>query len=466
MKRPGILALASILTNLILLGSLVHVYQTTTDVYLKAWIDQNILSTFTLILAGSLVAGSFFGYFLLRRKGPGLNIGKRLQRAGPLRQPSPLSRPNGLSVPGKTVPVGPPPGPTSKHTAYAVPPLSKPPAQTPQSQTPPSWSAAPKQWSPAAFRAQRQEQVERPAPQEPSYPIPQPSQPTIVQGPERTSSDEAPRSPATRPTPGFPSIPPRPSPSAEQTPLGDTPATYWKAPPEMAKERRQAPFTTTPPNQSTPPSIPPYSRPAPGPGLDRPSGFTPPPQQPPYRQPIDPTAQQYRWTDPVPRTEYGNPQKWLPPSASPVSRPPAPTSPGFRPNPTGDNRPGPAGPQETRRPLGYSMPIRPSAGGEAPRFRPPERPPPGTDVSQSPFSPGPRLPPIQRQSPADARPGTQTPLPDQTSSQPPSTGPRTSQSEDTRPPSPPIPSTGDMDWDTALDAILKTLRKDKIEDKT
>jgi len=27
------------------------------------------------------------------------------------------------------------------------------------------------------------------------------------------------------------------------------------------------------------------------------------------------------------------------------------------------------------------------------------------------------------------------------------------------------PTTGEMDWDTALDAILKTLRKDKVEDK-
>ena len=61
MKKPGFVALASIAGNLVLVGSLIHIYQTTSDTAFKTWVDQNILSTYTLILGASLFAGSFFG---------------------------------------------------------------------------------------------------------------------------------------------------------------------------------------------------------------------------------------------------------------------------------------------------------------------------------------------------------------------------------------------------------------------
>ncbi len=453
MKKPSIITLASVGANLILAASLVHVYQTTSDSVFKAWVDQNILSTFTLVLSGSIIAGSAFGYFILRRNAPNMRIGGRLQRSGPQKQPSPLSRPGGISSLARNVPMGPPPGPTSKHTAYAVPPLSKAPSQSPKQST--SWSAAPRQWSPATFRAQRQEPEEIPNPPEPGYPARQIEPQPPAEAPRIPPADRQPTIQGRQPEFTKP-IPPSSAPIRDPVQTDQPPR--WEPQPrsQPLPPRTTAPFQS-PTSDNQP--VPPYLRQPLGPSADRPQGLTPPNDIPRRTEPIGPAN---KWAEPASAPAYSSPQKWLPPSASPVPRTQAPTNPTFGQSPQNPPRPNFPGPQGTPRPLGYAGPLRQAPAGEVPRYqeRRPSipsnqqtpgigaRPVPGSRLSQtdnmtSPSSP---RPDISRQSPS---PSSRPDQPDRPQEMPTTTN----------------PTTGEMDWDTALDAILKTLRKDKVEDK-
>ena len=453
MKKPSIMTLASIAANLILAASLAHVYQTTSDTAFKTWVDQNILSTFTLVLSGSIIAGSTLGYFLLRRKAPNMGIGGRLQRIGPQKQPSLLPRPGGISSQARNVPMGPPPGPTSKHTAYAVPPLSKAPSQPPKQST--SWSAAPRQWSPATFRAQRQEPEEVPNSPEPSYPTMQVEPQPSVGAPGIPPADRQPTGQVRQPEFTKP-IPPPLAPAREPLQTGQIPR--WVPQPGSQPLPPRTPAQYQSPTSDNQPA-PPYLRQPLGPTADRPQGFAPPNNAPSR---LGPTGPANSWTEPASTPAYSPPQKWLPPSASPVARTQALTSPSLGQSPQNEPRQNLPGPQGAPRPLGYAGPLRQAPVGEVPRYQerrpsaPSSQPAPGfgtrpipgarpgqTDNMLSPSSPRPDM---SRQSP------TPSSRPDQ-SDRPRDLPPTTS------------PTTGEMDWDTALDAILKTLRKDKVEDK-
>ena len=453
MKKPSIITLASIAANLILAASLVHVYETTSDTAFKTWVNQNILSTFTLVLSSSIIAGSAFGYFLLRRKAPNIGIGGRLQRIGPQKQPSPLSRPGGISSQARNVPMGPPPGPTSKHTAYAVPPLSKAPSQSPKQST--SWSAAPRQWSPATFRAQRQEPVEIPNSPDPSYPArqiePQPSAgPSGIPLADRQPTVQGRQPEFTKPIPP-PSVPIR-------EPVQTVQPSRWG--PQLGSQplppRTTAPYQS-PTSDNQP--VPPYLRQPLGPSADRPQGFAPPNDA---TRRAEPTGPANSWTEPASAPAYSPPQKWLPPSASPALRTQAPTSPSFGQSPQSEPRPNFPGPQGVPRPLGYTGPLRQAPVGEVPRYQ--ERRP-GVPGNQQAPGIGTRPIPGPRPSQTENMTSPPSPRPD-TSRQSPTPPSRPDQSDQPRdlPPTT-SPTTGEMDWDTALDAILKTLRKDKVEDK-
>jgi len=445
LKKPSIITLASIAANLVLAVSLVHVYQTTSDTAFKSWVDQNILSTFTLILSGSIIAGSAFGYLFLRRKAPNMAIGGRLQRIGPQKQPSPLPRPGSISSQARNVPMGPPPGPASKHTAYAVPPLSKTPSQSPKQPT--SWSAAPRQWSPATFRAERQEPVEIPDSPEPSYPVRQIEPQRSVGAPRIPPADRQPE--FTKPIPPL-------APAREPVQTGQPPRWIPQPGSQQLPPRTTAPYQS-PTSDNQP--VPPYLRQPLGPSADRPQGFAPLNDTPSRPGPTGPANSSIETAS---TPGYSPPQKWLPPSASPVARTQAPTSPSYGQSPQNESRPNFPGPQGAPRPLGYAGPLRQAPVGEAPRYQ--ERRPSGPSNQSTPgfgtrpipgarpgqtdntTSPSPSRPDTTRQSPT---PSSWPDQPDRTRDLPPTTS----------------PTTGEMDWDTALDAILKTLRKDKVEDK-
>jgi hypothetical protein len=182
-----------------------------------------------------------------------------------------------------------------------------------------------------------------------------------------------------------------------------------------------------------------------------------------------------QWTDPVPKPGLATPQKWGPPPGQGVGPrpsqgvPPRPGS-GPGPGPAGQRPPFPPGQGGPPRPLGFPNPVRPGQPGPvgvAPPFRPdqprPSGPPPQGRPMQSPGGPLP-----QPWSPPKAVEKGESGGSSQDRDLGGSSSPRPSQfgsSEGSRPTdSKPVeqsPPGGEMDWDTALDTILKTLKKDR-----
>ncbi len=463
MKRPSLAVFLSVIVNLVLSAALINIYLN--DQFFRSWVNQNapFQDPSLLVLGIGILAGSGFGYFLLRKRS-GLSIGRRLQRAKPMKQVAPISRPNGSPLQNRNIPVGAPPGPLSKHTAYAVPPLSKASPQSVQRPAPsPPWSAAPKQWSPNTFQAQRQEQRTGSMFPKPAYsqPSPQTSESgTDLQGPQLFSQPiqrEPPGQQRTEPTPTpptfqsrrqDPSQPPIPPRSGE--PAGRT---------ELAPQWR--PESSGQPVESETGSVP-YSKPFPENPSRPPSTFGGQPQG--QREPF----QRGQWTSPVARPEYAAPQKWAPPAVSPVpnTRPQTPPTSPPRPGQASQSRPQFPGQQGPPRPLTFPGSLRPPPIGGLPgMFRQDQPRPPGTGTPRPsvtnpramPAGPNPQIEPgkgsLAQQSVAPrTREGSQT----QPQAQPTETASSNPSNE--------APA-GEMDWDTALDAILKTLRKDKVEDK-
>ena len=137
-----------------------------------------------------------------------------------------------------------------------------------------------------------------------------------------------------------------------------------------------------------------------------------------------------------------------------------------------NTRPGQAPPgrpfapgQGAPRPLTYPGLMRtpPSGTGNPPgAFRPDQVRPQGTAPQQPPNSATQR-PPQWTPLPGERKDSPTSPAP------PPTTSPARSSSQSQIPAIPEQSeggsSGGEMDWDTALDTILKTLRKDKVDDK-
>ncbi len=468
MKIPSLEAILSFVVNILLSATLVWVIYTNAD--LRAYASQTISGNYdSLVLAFGIGGGSAAGYVLLRRRQSGSGLGGRL-RAKPMKQVAPLSRPNGTSLQNRNVPVGAPPGPVSKHTAYAVPPLSKASPQIVQRPAPSaSWSAAPKQWSPSTFQAQQAQQQDQriTGSMFPTQAYSQPSHQTgesdtDQQGPQPFSQPirrEPPGQQRTEPTPAHPTfpslrqdlkqppIPLRPGETAGRTEL----APQWR--PESSRQ----------PMESETGSVP-YSKPFQENTSRPPTAFGGQPQV----QGEDKTFQPRQWTSPIARSEYPTPQKWAPPTVSPVpiTRPQTLSTSPPRPGQGSQNRPPFPGQQGPPRPLTFPGSLRPPPIGVVPgMFRHDQPRPPGTGTPR---------PPLTNPGTMPAGPNPQIEQGKGSLVQQ-STTPRTREGSQTQPQAQPTETTssnpsieapaGEMDWDTALDAILKTLRKDKVEDK-
>ncbi len=468
MRGPSLGTVGSLILNVIL--SIWLVYQYFYDVYFRAYINSTIGPVYPfIILTMGLGGGSGLGFLLLRRRHPEKSGTGVLQTGRLTRHATPSSSLSSISQ-SKSFPSGNVPAQPSKHTVYSVPPLAKSPASSGQ-RIPSStlWSTSSKQPS-ASLGVPSFQRSESgvPAAQQPVLPSslqtnradqpgkPQPSQ-FQVQRPDQlqTGSGAKPSVESfARPAPGSQWKPETPA-SSERNPEG---ATVY---PKPSFEGVQKPYTL-PVGQR----IPPVPQPS--------SGFPTPKWQPP-----DVIAKPGQWTDPVPKHPgFVPPQKWPPhPGAGPTPQTRPPGAGPFRPGQPPQSR-GPFPPsQGPPRPLAYPGLLRPpgpGSGGVPGPLRP--------DQARS--TPGPGLqprPPLQGQRPQNPQGGPTPSLAPQkrepsellTPQNQPASAPTGQQPS----PEPAQPQTteqkgsrdsasGEMYWDTSLDTILKTLRKDRVVDKS
>jgi hypothetical protein len=470
MRKLGITTIASIAVNVIL--SLWLVNQYFYDSYFHAYVDATIGPVYPfIVLTAGLGGGSSLGYLLLRRRHGGdatakLEKAKLFKSGGPLQSPGTIAS----SAQAKSMPTGPPPGQVSRHTAYAVPPLPRSPTPSSsgtRSSVPSSVAVSSRTPTPSTSTSQRLEQLTQPS--------------TSILNSTLRSQFGAEQTP--RPSP--PPIPPSSAPGRGESgqPMNRIPPdssrmsfpSQWKPEPSQSGERR-------------PDSGPVFPRPNPigqnpvseSPGFGGPVGQVPkPPQASQTPFPVSkwvPPEQRSggQWTDPVPKPGLATPQKWGPPPGQGVGpRPPQ----GVPPRPGSGPVPGPAGqrppfpPQQGGpRPLGYPSPGRPGQPGPvgvSPPFRSdqprPAGPPPLGRPVQSPGGPLPQpwspSKPVEKGEPGGASQdrvlfGSAEPRPSQAGS------PEGSRQLDDKN-AEPSPVGGEMDWDTALDTILKTLKKDR-----
>ena len=465
MRKLGITTIASIGLNVIL--SLWLVNQYFYDAYFHSYVDATIGPVYPfIVLTAGLGGGSSLGYLLLKRRRGGDETGK-LEKAKLFKSSGPVQTPGSLSSPqSRGMPTGPPPSQVSRHTAYAVPPLPKSTPSTgsgTRGTVPSSMAVSSKTAVPSISTSQRLEQLTQPStsvlnstlrdqyrPEQTARPSPPvPLSPGPVRGESSAPINRIPSEPSRM---GFPS--------------------QWKPEPDQPSERRPETGTV-------------YPRPNPveqRPGSDStgfggPLGQVPKPPQAsqtpfPVSKWVSPEQRGGQWTDPVPKPGLAAPQKWGPPLGQGVG--PRPPPQGGPPRPGSGPVPGPAGqrppfpPGQGPRPLGYppARPGQPGPVGVAPPFRPdqprPNAPPLQPRPGQVPGGPLPRAwsPPKPAEK-GDVGGGSQDkdlfgspPRPSQTQA---SEVPRETESKAGEEGSP----GGEMDWDTALDTILKTLKKDR-----
>ncbi|OLD12227.1 MAG: hypothetical protein AUI97_07890 [Crenarchaeota archaeon 13_1_40CM_3_52_17] len=464
MRKLGITTIASFAVNVIL--SLWLVNQYFYDVYFHSYVDATLGPVYPfIVLTAGLGGGSSLGYLLLKRRHGGDETG-RLEKARLFKSSGPVQTPGSLASPqGKIMPTGPPPGQVSRHTAYAVPPLPKSSPSTGGGTrgTVPSSMAVSSKNATSISTSQRLDQITQPStsilnstlrdqyrPEQTARPmpsVPPPSAPVRGEG----------GGPVNR-------IPPEPSRMSFPS--------QWKPEPDQPVERRPDAGNVFP-------------RPSPvdqktgseSPGFGGPVGQVPKPPQAsqtpfPVSKWVAPDQRGNQWTDPVPKPGLAAPQKWAPPPSQGVG--PRPPPQGGPPRPGSGPAPGPPGqrpqfpPGQGPRPLGYppGRPGQPGPVGVAPSFRSDQPRPPGPPPQGRPVqSPGGPLPhPWSPPKPAekgDAGGGSQDKdlfgSPPRTSQPRGSEEPRETENKAGEQGSP----GGEMDWDTALDTILKTLKKDR-----
>ncbi len=439
----------SLLGNLFLTFWLVNQYLN--DIYFQNYVNASIgpYSPFIVLTIG-LGGGSGFGYILLKRRHGDQGLIGKIQKSKSFKPGSLLSTGTPTASPSRqTLPTGAPPSTGSKHTVYAVPPLPK--SSTPSStrSTPNlTWSTGAKS-STDSFPAQKQDAVGKSASAvlqslraEASKPTSSPFQPT----PQNQSG------PTVRQTP--------------EPPTRQAPSLAWNPPPSTMNEGRsesgpvfQKPGLDTSARQGVPfPSPsgqPPSSQSSPVPSKwgppDR-SGTGPSSDTGGVRSiPPLPT----KWSPP---SGSSNPQGSPPPQGIPrpgpmPMRPPVPPTQGG-PRPfviQGPGRPGEQRPMAPPRPFGAGPPPRPPGMGNQPG--------PGQSAPRPSAPLGGPMP-----MPQPWKPPTQTPDKETSDSKErgDSFNDLSSASSGTESKSPPAAGGGgEMDWDTALDTILKTLRKDR-----
>jgi hypothetical protein len=467
MRKLGITTIASFAVNVILSLWLVNQYYY--DAYFHAYVDATLGPVYPfIVLTAGLGGGSSLGYLLLRRRHAGDGTGK-LEKAKLFKSGGPVQTPGSLSSSqGKIMPTGPPPGQVSRHTAYAVPPLPK--SSTPSGGgargTPPSSMSIGSKVTPSPSISQRLDQLTQPST-------------SILNStlrdqfrPEQTARPSPPVAPPSAPGRGESTqpinrIPPEPSRMSFPS--------QWKPEPGQSGERGPDSTVFPRPGQA---DVKPGAE---SPGFGGPVGQVPkPPQASQTPFPVSkwvPPEQRAggQWTDPVPKPGLATPQKWGPPPGQgfgprppPQGGPPRPGSgpvqgpPGQRPSfPPGQGGPRPLGYPNAPRPgqqgpVGVSPPFRsdqPRPTGPPPQGRPV---PPLGGLAPQPWSP----PKLGEKGEAGG------PTQDKDVSQPPSFRPSQSGTSEGQRPADnkgveSNPTGGEMDWDTALDTILKTLKKDR-----
>jgi hypothetical protein len=462
MAKIGLVTILSILLNLFLTFWLINQY--ISDVYFQAYVNGTIGQYYPfIILTLGVGGGSGLGYLFLKRKHGDTGLIGKIQKSKNFKPVGPLSTAATTSTPKQILPAGAPPSPVSKHTVYAVPPLPKTsPAGSSRSSPTTTWAASGGKSPLESILSPKQDTAPKPnvpeiQPQriEPSKPMPSPF----------SSSTENP--------------PPQPlrSIGAPPTKLGSS----WSPQQPSIGERR-------------PESGPIFQKPGMDLGTKPEQSFTGFSTQ---SQNLQSTPVPSKWASPQDKTGTGQwsesgvksipplPTKWSPPSISPAPQERGPPPQGFPrpgpmpargpiPPPQGGPRPfviqGPGGPPrpDQQRPIG---PPRPIASPQP--FRPdPNRPAPNIAGQPRPPQPAPRpAAPFGGPMPQPWTPGQVAEKKEPSGLGLGSAQPSSTASEDTAGKQGSDQKSGqegsgggEMDWDTALDTILKTLRKDRVGD--
>lgn len=465
MAKVGLVTIISIVLNLFLTFWLINQYMS--DAYFQSYVNATIGQYYPfIVLTLGVGGGSGLGYLFLKRKHGEGGLISKIQKSKSFKPSGPLPSTPTASPSRQILPTGAPPSPVSKHTAYAVPPLPK--SSTPSgSKSSPgaTWATAGSTKSSLESILSRQDT------------IPKQSVPTVQT--QRTEPSKPMSSP-------FPSAPE----TATPQPLRSIPDTTSRPPPSWNLQ-------PSPMAEKVPQSGPIFQKPGMDIGAKQDQQFSAFPGQPPptqsapvpskWAQPEE-RANQGQWPESGPKSIPPLPTKWTPPSGSQGSQSPVPPPqfqrPGTGPMPNRGPLPPPQGgprpfviqgPGASGRP-GEPRPLGPPRPVAAPQpFRPdPNRPPPGMGGQQRPPQPAPRpAAPLAGPMPQPWTPSGQSSEKKETigvglgSPQLPpssSTDPLSKQSTEAKAAPEGSSGGGEMDWDTALDTILKTLRKDRVGD--
>src|SRR5438132_1862806 len=439
----------SILVNLFLTFWLVNQYLN--DIYFQNYVNSSIgpYSPFIVLTIG-LGGGSGFGYVLLKRRHGDQGLVGKIQKSKSFKPGSLLSTGTPTASPSRQIlPTGAPPSAGSKHTVYAVPPL-------PKSSTPSSPRASPSMtWSTSAKSstdvcpAQKQDAVGKSASAvlqtlraEAAKPTSSPFQPVPQNQPSSTMRPPIDQPPRPGPTPPW-----NPSPSTMDDRRSE-PGPVFQKPGLDTSARQGTPFPSAPsqPQSSQSSAVPSKWAPPDRPGI-------PPSSETSGVRAIPPLPTKWTPQSGSTNTPGSPPPQGIPrPDPMPM-RPPMPPTQG---GPRSFVIQGPGRPGE-QRPM---APPRPFGAG-------PPRPPPGMGPQPGPGQPGPRPPaPMGGPMPMPQpwKPPTLTTDTESSDSlaNSESFGDLSSTRPGTESRNPPAPGGGgEMDWDTALDTILKTLRKDR-----
>ncbi len=468
MKKLNITTLASVAVNIIL--SLWLVNQYFYDAYFHTYVDSALGPVYPfIVLTIGLGGGSSLGYLLLKRR-HAEEGGIKLEKARLFKSSGPVQSATGSQ--NKVMPTGPPPGQVSRHTAYAVPPLPKGSSS--------SSGAGRTTTSSTAVGAKSV--TSSPAPQREQITLPSTS---ILNS---TLRDQFRPEPGTR-------APPSSFPSPPILSRNEIPQTINRIPSDSSRTSVQPSWkaeSTQTGERATDSTV------FPKPGLAdlKPGGDTssfmssigqvpkpPQPSQTPFTvskwTPPDQKSEG-QWTDPVPKPGLAAPQKWTPPSQGFPPRPPQgiPPRPGAGPPPLSQTgqRPPFLPSQGGPRPLGFPSgprPLQPGPLGVSPAFRSDAPRPSGPPFqNRPPTSPGAAGSSAWAPQKGTERADTQLGSSEKDLSNSslgrssPLGASETSRPSDNRVPEP-SSAGGEMDWDTALDTILKTLKKDRgVGEKT
>jgi len=459
MPKIGLITIISIVINLFLTFWLINQYLS--DVYFQSYVNGTIGQYYPfIVLTLGIGGGSGVGYLFLKRKHGDTGLISKIQKSKSFKPPGPLASTPSTTASKLALPTGPPPTPLSKHTAYAVPPLPKsfmPSSSRTSSGT--SWTAA------ATSKSQLDSILSS---------KPDTSAKSSVSGTQPGRSEPA--KPASSAFPSMTEVqPPQPLRSIGES----SKQSIWNAQQSSTDERRLEPGPI-------------FQKPGLDIGAkqDQPfTGFASQAQSP------QPSPVPSNWAPPEDKTETSSwnegsaksippmPTKWSPPSQQsgpqerlqrqqgfprpgplpprgPISAPQSGPRPFIAQGPGIPGRPGEQRPMGAPRPIASPQPFRPDIN----------RPPPGMGAQ-------PRPQPLPRPTAPIGGPMPQpwTPTQNQEKREYSGIGPTNPQ-----PSSPAVPGAssgretaepkiapeggGEMDWDTALDTILKTLRKDRVGD--